>query len=850
MKPSLQKLFNIFKLEAENNYDNKAVIGGLDRIIDSWEAEARSDGLPEDLVHAVASNLRNYPRITGISRAEVLEGVWRRVQRDIGVTQRIEFKPSTSTPNPVNNSLIHSDVDVIDETTVSTVEQTVPVASEHKTEAVKQPVALEAPVTVLQGVGPKHATTLKRLGIETLRDVLYDFPRRYDDYTQLKTINRLHYGDEVTVIGTLKSFNQRRGREAKRQIIEGILDDGSGAIRLTWFNQPWIIKRLHVGTPYAVSGKIDQYLGRLTLNNPEPEQLDQLMLSNKRIVPVYKLSGQITQRWMRKVINQVVTYWAPKVTDPLPNRVRESANLVDISTALLQAHYPDSWEQLQAAKQRLAFDEIFLLQIGVQKQRLAWQSETASRFEVSDEWIAGIVEKLPFRLTNAQLRTLEEARQDLASGRPMNRLLEGDVGSGKTIIAALVIAMITHSGAQAALMAPTGILAEQHYQSLKKILSQPSPYADPTNATSMMDDDDHDGKPVDLSLKDEEIRLLLGSTPENEKEQIRQGLENGAIRLVIGTHALIENPVVFSNLELVIIDEQHRFGVDQRSALRAKGHNPHLLVMTATPIPRSLALTIYGDLDLSILDELPPGRKTISTHILTPLDRERAYNLIHKQVEMGLQAFIVYPFIEENEYDSNMSAVEEHSKLQSEIFPHIQVGLLHGRMKSDEKEEVMKRFRDGDYQILVSTTVVEVGVDIPKASVMLIEGANRFGLAQLHQLRGRVGRAADKSYCFLIPDSADAIENERLQAMLVTNDGFVLAEKDLDQRGPGEFFGTRQSGYPLFKFANIMDVQLIEQACQQAQKLIEQDSELSLPENQPLVGELEHFWNGIRGDIS
>jgi ATP-dependent DNA helicase RecG len=422
----------------------------------------------------------------------------------------------------------------------------------------------------------------------------------------------------------------------------------------------------------------------------------------------------------------------------------------------------------------------------------------------------------------------------------MNRLLQGDVGSGKTIVAALAIAMVSHEGAQAALMAPTSILAEQHYKNLLQLLAaqpQAAGIDDPPGASSPIPDES-------------QIRLMIGATPEAEKRLIRSGLSDGSIKLVIGTHALIEDPVTFSNLELVIVDEQHRFGVEQRAALRAKGQSPHLLVMTATPIPRSLALTIYGDLDLSIMDEMPPGRQPVGTFVLTPRERERAYALIRSQVEQGRQAFIVYPLVEENEDSTTRAAVDEQARLQKEVFPHLKLGLLHGRMRPEDKDQAMTDFRNGDYHILVSTTVIEVGVDVPNATVMLIEGANRFGLAQLHQLRGRVGRGADKSFCLLIPDKADEAENERLQVMASTNDGFILAERDLEQRGPGQFLGTRQAGYAEFQFASLSDIRLIEKSRRLAQALFEQDPDLGRPEHQLLALAYQRAWGGGRGDIS
>jgi ATP-dependent DNA helicase RecG len=416
---------------------------------------------------------------------------------------------------------------------------------------------------------------------------------------------------------------------------------------------------------------------------------------------------------------------------------------------------------------------------------------------------------------------------DVGSGRPMNRLIQGDVGSGKTVVAALAALMIVRSGPQVAIMAPTSILAEQHYKSFSRLMA---------------------GEGL---LQENQIRLLTGDTNSVERASIQDGLASGEIKVLIGTHALIEEPVAFKDLQLTVIDEQHRFGVDQRAALRSKGANPHLLVMTATPIPRSLALTLYGDLDISVMDEMPAGREPISTHILKPQERERGYSLIRSQVEAGRQAFIVYPLIEESEkLETLKAAVDDHERLSKEIFPTLKLGLLHGKMKADEKDRIMADFRDQKYDILVSTTVIEVGVDVPNATVMLIEGANRFGLAQLHQLRGRVGRGGGESFCLLVPDQADAAENERLQAMTETNDGFKLAELDLKQRGPGEFLGTRQSGYAsTLKMASLTDVPLIEKARKHAQKMFEVDAELKAPEHALLAEALNRFW-GNKGDMS
>jgi ATP-dependent DNA helicase RecG len=564
------------------------------------------------------------------------------------------------------------------------------------------------------------------------------------------------------------------------------------------------------------------------MNSPDWEPVEAENLHTNRIVPIYPLTANVTQKWLRKLMKQVVAYWAPKLTDHLPETIRQSADLPDLGMALLQAHFPDSQEKLREARQRLAFDELFFLGMGRERQKRDWKAAAGRVFEVGDDWLEARLAALPFALTAAQQRALADIRADLKSGKPMNRLLQGDVGSGKTVVAALAAAMVNSGGAQAAILAPTSILAEQHYRTFLNVLA---------------------GEGGLLPLQ--AIRLLVGDTPEKEKEEIRSGLADGAVKIIIGTHALLEDPVAFADLQFAVIDEQHRFGVEQRAVLRSKGTNPHLLVMTATPIPRSLALTIYGDLDLSVVDELPPGRQVIETHILPQRERERAYTLIRSQVGDRYQAFIVYPLIEESENSELLAATAEHERLQKEVFRDLRLGLLHGRMPPDEKDGVMLRFRQKEFDVLVSTTVVEVGVDVPNATVMLVEGANRFGLAQLHQLRGRVGRGEAQSYCLLIPDHDDAAENERLTAMAETNDGFILAERDLQQRGPGEFLGTRQAGYATtLRMASLSDIPLIEKARRQAQDLFERDPDLKDPEDQLLAEALRRFWGGGKGDVS
>lgn len=848
MQPSLEKLRKFFGLEREKGYENTAIIGGLEKMLDYWEGEARAENIKEEIVQAVVQRLRSYGGLSPVSRADALKGLWKRIAETYPEAgQRPAGAPARPAPGAANPALPdqpraeasaaqQSPAVVVDaptrpHPTLAKPKPAVPSRAESAPggKHSQTPAALNAPLTVLQGVGPKHAATLESLGLQTLGDLLYYYPRRYDDYSQLKPIKSLWYGEQVTVIGAVQTVNSRPIQGGSRSIVEVIIGDGTGSLRLSWFNQPWLANRLREGQQISVSGRVEQHLGRLVMKQPDWEAVEVEHLHTNRIVPIYPLTGRITQKWLRGIINQVVTWWAPAVVDPLPEGVRDSGQLMSLANALLQVHFPDSQTKLKGARERLAFDEIFFLQMGALRQKRDWKRAEGRRFAVADSWIEARITGLPFALTGGQQRALAEIRRDLDSGQPMNRLLQGDVGSGKTVVAAIAAAIVAEGGAQAAVMAPTGILAEQHYRTFTEMLS---------NA----------GGP----LRPEEVRLLVGDTAEAEKDGIRQGLADGSIKIVIGTHAVIEAPVQFKDLQLAVIDEQHRFGVEQRAELRSRGTNPHLLVMTATPIPRSLALTIYGDLDLSVIEEMPAGRQPINTHVLRPQERERAYTLTRGQIQEGRQAFIIYPLIEESEkMDELKAAVDEFDVLSKEIFPELRLGLLHGRLRPEEKDATMRKFRMGEYDILVSTTVIEVGVDVPNATVMLIEGAERFGLAQLHQLRGRVGRGLAQSYCLLVPSREDDAENERLRAMAESNDGFFLAERDLQQRGPGEFLGTRQSGYASgLRMASITDLPLIEKARAQAEKLFESDPELRRPEDALLAESLDRFWGRTSGDVS
>jgi len=818
MTTPIEKLTKILHVEAEK-YQDRAVFGGLARYSDTWLQEAGAAfGLETaGWVQAVADRLRAYsslpdPAARKEAMAALLEMLQaapslRPPQREAKKDER--EKRAASTPQAPAGARPSP---------------TAPAPAYART-------GLDSPVTALQGVGPQQAKRLAKLGIYTIRDMLYLFPRRYDDYSQLKPINRIEYDEEVTIIAQVWDAGARETRGGG-SLFKATLSDGTGFIEATWFNQPYLADRIKRGQQIVISGRVDEYLGRLCFNSPEWEPLEQELLHTARIVPVYPLTEGIHARWLRRLMKRTVDYWSKRLPDHLPASVRQETGLLDLETAIVQIHFPDDREVLEQARYRLAFDELFVLQIGLLRQRHQWRSAPGRPLPVDDATLRGFIRGLPFRLTHAQQRALRQIVADLRSDRPMNRLLQGDVGSGKTVVAAAAMALTVAANAQAALMAPTEILAEQHYQTISRLLEQ-------TSLPRSRGAGDH--RPT--------IRLLTGSITGRKREEIYTGLADGSVDVVVGTHALIQEGVQFKKLALAVIDEQHRFGVRQRAVLRQKGYNPHLLVMTATPIPRSLELTLWGHLDVSTIDEMPPGRKPVVTRLILPTERERAYIFVRRQIEKGHQAFIICPLVEESEKVEARAAVEEHKRLQKHVFPDLRMGLLHGRMKGEEKEATMARFAQGELDILVATSVVEVGIDVPNATVMLVEGADRFGLAQLHQFRGRVGRSEHASYCLLVSDSSSPEAQERLQAIEATNDGFALAQKDLELRGPGEFLGTRQSGFPDLKLASVTDLRLIEAAREAARRFFETDPELADPGNRLLARRVTQFWKG-EGEVS
>lgn len=687
---------------------------------------------------------------------------------------------------------------------------------------------LKSPVTRLPGVGPHYAERLERLGVHTVLDLLFLLPTRYDDFSQLRTIDKLRWGEEVTVIGTVWDLKSRIIGDDRR-MITALVGDGTGEIEMTWFN-PYVERRLRAGQAFMFSGKIDSYRGHFLMRNPEFEPLDRQQIHTGRLVPTYPLTEGITVHWLRGVMSKAVEAWAADVPDFLPAEIRRDADLMPLADALAQIHFPDNMTLVQAAHRRLSFDEFLLLQLGVLSARQRFQAQPSRALQADDPLVAPFLAALPFTLTGAQRRTLGDITGDLAQPRPMSRLLQGDVGSGKTAVAAAALWVAVANGAQGAILAPTEILAEQHARSFGRMFAE---LAHPIS-----------GRPI-------RVALFTGHTPRGraEREAALADLASGEIDIAVGTHALIQEEIAFRDLAVAVVDEQHRFGVEQRATLRSKGVQPHMLVMSATPIPRSLALTIYGDLDVSVIDEMPAGRTPIKTKWLTSSQRERAYDFIRRQAVEGRQAFMVYPLVEESERTDAKAAVEEHARLQESIFPTLRLGLLHGRLRSEEKDGVMRAFGAGELDVLVATSVVEVGIDVPNATVIVIEGAERFGLAQLHQFRGRVGRGEHPSYCILLSDAAEGESVRRLQALETNRDGFALAQIDLELRGPGDFFGTRQSGLPPLRTAKLTDLRTLELARTAARKLFAADPTLSAPEHRALAGRVAAFWN-TAGDMS
>ena len=698
----------------------------------------------------------------------------------------------------------------------------------------EQERSLTSSVEVLPRITPAVAGRLRKLGVSTIRDLLYLFPRRHNDFGSLCSVADLTVDAEQTVAVSVWEARETMFGGRMRST-EAVVGDETGNLRVVWFNQPHLARRFTPGTRLALSGKVTVYRDAPTMQSPEYEPLQdgEKMIHTGGLVPVYPLTEGLTPRNLRRLVKVALDGWGNLIQDPLPEAMRSRADLPPLAQAIRQAHYPQDQDSQAEARRRLAFDELFIMQLFVFSRRREWrESGGAPPLRRDHAMLDALLSRLPFALTAAQHRSLGEILSDMEKERPMSRLLQGDVGSGKTVVALAALLSAVANNRQGAFMAPTEILAQQHFRTIAELLKGTGVSVDGDALLTF----ELPSLPRPVSLG-----ILLGSQPRKQKREVQAMMAQGALDMVVGTHALLQQDADLPRLGLAVVDEQHRFGVMQRASLRHKGETPHLLVMSATPIPRSLALTLYGDLDLSVLDEQPPGRQPIRTRNVTPDRRRDAYEFVRRQVGLGRQAFVVCPLIEESEAMQTRAATTEFHRLSTEVFSDLSLGLLHGRMPLRKKEEVMGRFQSGELDVLVSTPVVEVGIDNRNASVILIDGADRFGLAQLHQFRGRVGRGEHASYCMLMSDYPSTEAKERLDVMERLSDGFAVAEEDLRFRGPGDYFGTRQSGLPDLRMARLSDQDLLALARQEAAALLRDDPALERPEHRAMARELGRF---------
>ena len=824
---------NILKIEESHGYDNKAVMGGLDKFVARFADEMAARAISDERFLLKES----YDSMSAELRAQWV-AQWR---------EALGGEPDPSRPpRPVATPR--------QKTTAAKMAAPAKTAPAKAAPAKKPPpkptpaeITVDAPVDRLKGVDTKLTARLKRLEVETIRDLLYLFPRRHEDYSSAKKISELTPGEECTVVATVWEAREvAKGPRGGRRDTEAVLSDDSGNMRAIWFGQKYLARTLKPGSQIAISGKPSIFRGQLVFENPEHEMLDATGtgVHTGRLVPIYPLTEGLTRRNMRRLTWQAVQNWLGGLEDALPEDILGRTKLMPLLDAVYQAHYPKERETWELARRRLAFDELFTLQLAVLARR-RMQHDNVKGVEViaPANIIDGFYQTLPFPLTKSQTRCIQEIESDLRRGTPpMSRLLQGEVGSGKTVVALSALLTVASAGYQGAMMVPTEILAEQHFLSIGNLLSGLArPVQEPHLLTVYLE---HMDRPISIGL-------LTGSSRAPVKRELTKMAADGTLDILIGTQALIQEGISLPKLALAVADEQHRFGVMQRSALQERGQeNPHTLIMSATPIPRTLSLTLFGDLDISTIDEMPAGRQQVATKWLEPDQRSTAYGFIRKQVEEGRQAFVVCPLVDESETIESKAAAEEYQRLSEDVFPDLSLGLLHGRMPSKEKEKVMRQFRDGELDILVSTPVVEVGIDVANATVMMIDGADRFGLAQLHQFRGRVGRGEHKSYCILMSDSASETAKERLSALARIHDGFQLAEVDLELRGPGDFFGTRQSGLPSLKMAHITDRELLELARNEATRLMEEDPELKAPDHAAIAAQVARFVDQASANVA
>ncbi len=694
---------------------------------------------------------------------------------------------------------------------------------------------LSTKIEKVPGIGDFYQKKLKKLGIRNIRDLLFYFPHRYEDFSNLVKISNIKINQKCTIKGKVKSIENSRTWKKKMMITQALIEDKTGAIKAVWFNQPYLNKIIKKGDNLVLSGKVALRDNEIYITNPVYEKYklkEEDLIHTGRLVPIYPETTGLSSRWLRSLIRSALIKFKKRVPEPLPDKILKENKFLKIDNALWQIHFPDTEEKAKEAKRRFSFEELFLIELFVLKERMKISRQNSISIPLKTDLIKRFVDSLPFKLTDAQKKAAWQILKDTEKPRPMNRLLEGDVGSGKTVVAAIAALNTVKEKHQTAFMAPTEILAKQHFKEI---------------SDSLQDFNLNIGL---LTGKQDQFRSkkLKNQVIEISRKKLLEKTLEGEIDILIGTHTLIQDKVKFSDLALVILDEQHRFGVEQRAKLTKKKETiPHLLSMTATPIPRTLALTVYGDLDLSLIDELPKGRKKIKTKIVKPKEREKTYNFIKEEIEKERQIFVICPRIEKTETNNNWSEVksvqEEYERLSKEVFPKKRVAMIHGKIASKEKEKIMEGFKNKKTDILVSTSVVEVGIDIPNATVMVIEGAERFGLAQLHQFRGRVGRGKHQSYCFLFTNSPSQKTSRRLKALIDSEDGFALAEKDLEIRGPGDFTGTRQWGIPDLMMNSLKNISLVEKTREEAKEILEEDS--SLKKHPRLKTKLSRFGENV-----
>ncbi|MCS6937222.1 MAG: ATP-dependent DNA helicase RecG [Candidatus Bipolaricaulota bacterium] len=771
--PPISRLSKVLRLEESTGYQDSAVIGGLEGFIEKLSEELRAHPAQA----ALAEKLRRVVRGYALQPREARREVVRALEDALRALQAL-------TPNPSS-------------------------VSESQQKGAESD--LQAPVRLAKGVGPEREKLLQRLGIETIEDLLMYFPRKIEDRSVKKKIAQLRHGDRVTVQGRVRAVDLIKPRK-NLEIVKAAIQDNTGILYAVWFNQPWLKNQLVQGELISLYGTVESTHGQLQMNSPVWEPATKNFLTG-RLVPVYPATEGLSPQMLSRLIRTNLSLYGPSLKELIPEEIRQRQQLLPRAQAFEKLHFPKNLEEYQQAHRTLAFEELLIFQIGVARERAKTGARPGRCLTISDERLEEFFAVLPFKLTRAQQRAISEIRADLAAPHPMNRLLQGDVGSGKTVVATAAALIAMASGYQVALMAPTEILAQQHFLKIRELLARLS--APP------------------------QIALLIGSMAEREKVRVRRQIAHGDLEFIIGTHALIQEDVRFKNLGLAIIDEQHRFGVIQRAQLEQKNENLDILVMSATPIPRTITLTLYGQFEISLLDELP-FEKAIQTYWVAEERRDQVYEFVVGELKQGAQAYIVFPLIEESEELDLKAATQAKEELESTFFKNFRVGLLHGRMSDAEKQRTMERLRARELDVLVSTTIIEVGIDIPNATVMVIEHADRFGLAQLHQLRGRIGRAGQKAYCFAIASPQSEEGRERLRVFQSTLDGFEIAEADLRIRGPGDLLGVAQHGLDsTFRVADLIaDLDLMKAAREEAFRLIEQHPD------HPLIAEFQRRFGG------